>query len=193
MITKDSYLLKPYIVVNDMGPHPRMIVGFYDHTNMLGKRFRFKQVLSNVMSERSFEYYCDRYWRTKVDLSRYSGKIVSREYCGVIMKDYYFLFKNPSYFEKEFSCMVPSGRCCRTGRTRRNASSGFSKCGDCGYVDYYRFVGTKCWGKDCRVYPMFQKFSYGVRELSRLLCSIESVMRARWKRGRRRVVSQKAP
>jgi hypothetical protein len=185
MIVKDSYLLKPYIIVNDMGPHPRMTVGVYNRTNMLGKRFRFKQTLTNMMSDRSFEYYCDRYWRTKVDLSRYSGTIVCR--------GYYCLFKNPSHFEKEFSFMVRSGRCCRTGLARANGPASLYRrdCLACTYVDYYRFVGTRCSGFDCVANPMFQEFSYGVKKISRLLCSIESVMRARWKRGRRVVAARK--
>jgi hypothetical protein len=185
MITKDSYLLKPYIIVNDMGPHPRMTVGVYNRTNMLGKWFRFKQTLTNMMSDRSFEYYRDRYWLTKSDLSRFSGAIVRREY--------YSLFKNPSHFEKEFSCMVQSGRCCQTGRARVNGStSPYRKdCLACTYVDYYRFVGTKYFGQDCVWNPIFRNFSYGVRRLCRRLCSIESVMRARWKRGRRVAAAKK--
>jgi hypothetical protein len=185
MIVKDSYLLKPYVVVDDLGPHPCMVVGFYDYTNMRGKWFRFKQTLSNMMSERSFEYYRNRYWYTKPDLSRFSGTIVRR--------GYYCLFKNPSHFEKEFACMVPSGRCCSDGRARTNGLACHFRrnCLACTHVDYYRFVGTRCRGLDCVANPIFIEFSYGVRRLSSRLCTIESVMRARWKRARRSFVSRK--
>jgi hypothetical protein len=72
-----------------------------------------------------------------------------------------------------------------------NASPFRKNCLACTYVDYYRFVGTRCFGFDCVSNPIFRDFSYGVRKISWRLCSIESVMRARWKRGRRRVVSRK--